>query len=142
KIAKPFKLVRYPVKGLTAHDNTNCFFAGSRHPVYVDPVSRPSRVRIRIKRQDGIPLLVADFLSRLAVVFPNEILRNWNLVNAVLRQRHSDRIANPVRQQGAYAYRAFDTPVFAIARFSDPQMDRIIPIGTLFEQPSDQQPIS
>ena len=62
-------------------------------------------------------------------------------MNAVLRQRNPNRIADPIGQQRADADRAFDAGVFAFAGLGHAEMNRIVPIRAFLAQARDQQPI-
>ena len=69
----------------------------------------------------------------------DEQLRHGNFVLRGLGERHADRVADAVGQQGADAYGALDAPLQSVSGLRDAQMDRVA--HSLGLHRFDQQPV-
>src|ERR1051325_10970644 len=130
-IAHLVDLVRDLVEVLAPDDYTNQFFATEPHFVALNCVARTSLVRERIERYFGVrrwTLRVGGFL----LDHLDQGSRDRNLVRTVFRQRNADRVADSVGEKRSNSDRAFDARIFAFARFSHTEMQRIIPVRPEF----------
>ena len=64
-----------------------------------------------------------------------------DLVDAVLRERDADGVADAVVEQRADTDGALDAPVLTVACLGDAEMYRVIPVGSFLGKTVDQQAV-
>ena len=56
----------------------------------------------------------------------NYLLCEWDFLSRVFGEGDANRIADAIDQEGTYADRGFDTPIFSRARLCDPEVNFVV----------------
>ena len=139
-ITKAIHLVRNFLVGRLTHDDTHQFLAPKLYATYRDRARRTALIGERIitvtsphDRRLESACFGGDRL--------NERSCHGNLMDAVLRQRNTNRVTNSVGEQAADSDGTLNATILAVASLGDTKMDRIVPIRSLSSQPRHEQTV-